>query len=262
PVEFEMYGEREVRMPLFTGYLARGILLQAIGRVDPAASQVLHEPNIRKAYAVTPLRFRSRARLLDGYLLDPTHPCLMGVRFLADEYAKLLLKCFEEKQSFLIYDTPFSIVTVKVKSKSYRELWDEAKPVEVFRLYFQTPTCFAALGRRYYCLFPEPKRVFGNLLDLWNKYSDIEKTKGSEREEYLRWLGKEAGVSGYCLETRREPTRKGNGIGFTGWVAYRLGNKERWKKRTACLARLAEYSNVGKNRTEGFGVTKARIEGR
>jgi len=50
--EFEMYGEREVRMPLFTGYLARGILLQAIRHVDPAASQVLHEPNIRKVYAL------------------------------------------------------------------------------------------------------------------------------------------------------------------------------------------------------------------
>ena len=62
--ELEMYGEKEVRMPHFTGYLARGILLQAIRRVDPAASQVLHEPNIRKVYAVTPLRFRSKGRLL------------------------------------------------------------------------------------------------------------------------------------------------------------------------------------------------------
>jgi len=32
-----MYAEKEVRMPHFTGYLARGILLQAIRRVVPAA---------------------------------------------------------------------------------------------------------------------------------------------------------------------------------------------------------------------------------
>jgi hypothetical protein len=76
----------------FAGYLARGILLQAIRHVDPAASQALHEPNIRKAYAVTPLWFRKRGRLPDGYILDPAYPCRMGVKFLADEYAKLLLK--------------------------------------------------------------------------------------------------------------------------------------------------------------------------
>jgi len=157
--EFEMYGEKEVKLPLFTGHVARGILLNAIRQVDPATSQKLHEPNLRKAYAVTPLRFRSRARLPDGYVMDPERPCRMGVRFLADEYAKLLLRCFETKQSFLIYDTVFRIATVKVKSKSYKELWEEASPVESFGLYFQTPTCFAALGRRCYCLFPEPKRT-------------------------------------------------------------------------------------------------------
>jgi CRISPR-associated endoribonuclease Cas6 len=253
--EFEMYGEREVRMPHFTGYLARGILLQAIRHVDPAASQVLHEPNIRKAYAVTPLRFRSKARTGVGYILDPEHPCWVGVRFLADDYAKLLLRCFESKQSFLIYDTTFRIASVKVKTKSYRKLWEEAKPVEAFRLYFQTPTCFAALGQKYYCLFPEPKRVFGNLLSLWNLYSDL-KFDAQEKEDYLNWLGREVGVSGYSLETRQEPTGKGKAIGFTGWVAYRSGDNEKWQRLTNCLGSLAEYSNIGKNRTAGFGVAQ------
>ncbi|MBM5805562.1 MAG: CRISPR-associated endoribonuclease Cas6 [Candidatus Verstraetearchaeota archaeon] len=258
--EFEMYGEKEVRMPHFTGYLARGILLQAIRRVDPAASQVLHEPNIRKAYAVTPLRFRSKARTAGGYVLNPEHPCWVGVRFLADDYATLLLRCFESKQSFLIYDTVFRIASVNMKTKSYRELWDEAKPVEAFRLYFHTPTCFAALGQRYYCLFPEPKRVFGGLLSLWNMYSD-RKFEGQEKETYLKWLGREAGVSGYSLETRQESTGKGKAIGFTGWVAYRLGDNGRWQRLTNCLGSLAEYSNVGKNRTAGFGVAQ-RLERR
>lgn len=69
--EFEMHGEKEVKLPLFTGHVARGILLNAIRHVDPATSQKLHEPNLRKAYAVTPLWFRSKARLPDGYVMDP-----------------------------------------------------------------------------------------------------------------------------------------------------------------------------------------------
>jgi CRISPR-associated endoribonuclease Cas6 len=249
-----MYGEKEVRMPHFTGYLARGILLQAIRHVDPAASQVLHEPNIRKAYAVTPLRFRSKTKTGDEYIYDPAYPCRMGVKFLADEYAKLLLRCFETKQSFLIYDTTFRTVGVKVNSKSYKELWEEAKPVEAFRLYFRTPTCFSAKGRKYYCLFPEPRRIFGNLIDLWNLYSNIEKVEDQARDEFVKWLGMEVGVSGYSLETRLEHTEKGKFIGFTGWVGYRSKIHERWQKLTACLGNFAEYSNLGKNRTEGFGI--------
>jgi len=54
-------------------------------------------------------------------------------------------------------------------------------------------------GRRSCCFFPEPKRVFGGLLSLWNLYSD----QGREKEEYLRWLGRLVGVSGYSLETRQ-----------------------------------------------------------
>ncbi|MEM3692828.1 MAG: hypothetical protein QXI39_02250 [Candidatus Bathyarchaeia archaeon] len=51
PVEFELeaYADKELVMPRFTGSLARGILLQLIGRMEPRLSQELHEPNIRKA---------------------------------------------------------------------------------------------------------------------------------------------------------------------------------------------------------------------
>ncbi|MBS7628290.1 hypothetical protein KEJ36_05780, partial [Candidatus Bathyarchaeota archaeon] len=68
PVEFELeaYADREMTMPRFTGSVARGILLRLLGRVEPRLSQELHEPNIRKAYSVTPLIFRSRRRLQDG----------------------------------------------------------------------------------------------------------------------------------------------------------------------------------------------------
>jgi len=248
-----MYGEKEVKLPLFTGHVARGILLNAIRHVDPATSQKLHEPNLRKAYAVTPLRFRSKAKTGDGYIYDPAYPCRMGVRFLADEYTKLLLRCFEAKPTFLIYDTTFEIATIKVKSISYQDLWERKNCVEAFRLYFQTPTCFAALGRKYYYLFPEPKRVFSNLLNLWNQYSN-DKLEGEEKENYLRWLGREMGVSGYFLETQFVTTNKGRVAGFKGFVTYRTQFDDTWQRMTDCLAKFAEYSNVGKDRTSGFGV--------
>ncbi|MEM2905852.1 MAG: hypothetical protein QW587_09020 [Candidatus Bathyarchaeia archaeon] len=47
-LELEAYGERELRMPSFTGPVARGVLLQLLGRVEPRLSQELHEPDVRK----------------------------------------------------------------------------------------------------------------------------------------------------------------------------------------------------------------------
>jgi len=48
PVEvgLEMYGEREVVLPFFTGYVARGLLLHFVGQVDASASGLLHELNV------------------------------------------------------------------------------------------------------------------------------------------------------------------------------------------------------------------------
>lgn len=258
PVEFvfEMYGEKSLLLPFFTGSVARGLLLHMLKSVDPTSSEVLHQPHIRKAYAVSPLYFRSKMRSEKGYLLDPSYPCRFRVGFLEDAYAKLLLKRFESESSVLIYDTTFRIASMKVRSRSYGELLAESKPVESFRLVFQTPTCFAALGRRYHSLFPEPKHVFGGLLSLWNLYSDKDKVEGEEKEAYLQWLGREVGVSGFSLETQQVSTGKGTVIGFMGWTAYRTQEDEKWQRLTNCLAKLAEYSNIGKNRTAGFGVTR------
>ena len=49
--------------------------------------------------------------------------------------------------------------------------------------------------------------------------------------------------------------------GFVGWATYEFGDLESgWNKVTQVLARFAEYSNVGGNRTGGFGVTKHKTK--
>ena len=65
PVEIalEMFAEKPVVLPFFTGYVARGLLLHVVRQVDPAASGLLHELNVSKPYSVTPLRFKSRSRV-------------------------------------------------------------------------------------------------------------------------------------------------------------------------------------------------------
>ncbi|RLI43968.1 hypothetical protein DRO69_08455, partial [Candidatus Bathyarchaeota archaeon] len=45
-----------------------------------------------------------------------------------------------------------------------------------------------------------------------------------------------------------------------GWITYELRDGGEWNRITQMLARYAEYSNVGGNRTGGFGVTKHKIK--
>ena len=96
PVEItlEMYSEKPLTLPFFTGHVASGLLLHFVRQVDPAASGLLHELNVSKPYSVTPLRFRSKNRTEDGYVLDPLFPCKVGFSFLKDEYSAYLLSFF------------------------------------------------------------------------------------------------------------------------------------------------------------------------
>ncbi|MEM3668307.1 MAG: hypothetical protein QXU38_00785, partial [Candidatus Bathyarchaeia archaeon] len=103
PVEvgLELYGEKSIVLPFFTGHVARGLLLHVVRRVDPKAAGVLHELNISKPYSVTPLRFKSISRVENGLVLDPAHPCRVGFRFLSDNLANYMLRFFERQNSVM-----------------------------------------------------------------------------------------------------------------------------------------------------------------
>ena len=61
------------------------------------------------------------------------------------------------------------------------------------------------------------------------------------------------GVSAYELRTRLAEMGKKKAVGFTGWVEYYMDELGEWNRVTVALARFAEYSNIGGNRTGGFG---------
>ncbi len=263
PVEItlEMYAEKSVVMPFFTGHVARGLLLHFIRLVDPAASGLLHELNVSKPYSVTPLRFKSSSRTENGYVLDPQFPCKVGFRFLKDEYSTYLLSFFQNQSSALIFDTPFQIASMSINCKSYADLEKEAQAVDGFTLDFRTPTYLANLNSDYHWMFPDPVKVFCSLMRCWNQFSDERRFSKEEYMAYKDWLGKNVGVSRYELQTRLAVMRNKKATGFTGAVTYELkGNENVWSKITYMLARYAEYANVGGNKTAAYGQTKLYVE--
>ena len=256
PTEFrlKLLAEREVPLPRFTGYISRGLLLNMMSRAKPDEASRLHEPNEPKPYSVTPLFFKSKLKAESGYLLDPAYPCEVAFRFLEDGLAKLALDCLSERDRFLVIDAFFQVESIEVRHESYEDLEAEAKPIEAFRLYFRTPTYFKELGSPFHSLFPEPQRIFPGLLKLWNRSSGRGGLK--DPSEYRAWISKSLGVSGHELSTRQVLMGKKKALGFTGWASYEALGGGEWAKLTWLMAKFAEYSNVGGNRTGGFGVVR------
>lgn len=258
PVEFrlELQAEKEVFLPLFTGHIARGLLLHMLQQVNPAISIHLHEPNVPKPYSVTPLYFKSKSKTKEGYTLDPAFPCRLKMRFLEDEYVPEMLKYFNQKSTILIFDTFFHISSLSISIKEYATIIKESKNIEAFRLYFKTPTYLASLGAGFHCLFPDPQKVFLSLMRLWNQYSTTKKHTEEEVKKYRDWLVENLGVTQHKLQTQLVIMKVKKVTGFMGWTTYKMKKMDTWNKTTSILARFAEYSNVGGNRTAGFGVVK------
>ena len=256
-----MYGEKEVILPFFTGHVARGLLLHVVRRVDPSASELLHELNVAKPYSVIPLRFKSKRQSEKGYVLDPLFPCRVCFRFLREGYSVYALRFFEKQNSLAVFDTVFHITSLTVNSKSYEELEKEAQSCDRFRLFFKTPTYLASLGSRFHWLFPDAVKVFSSLMRSWNLFSDRRRFGKEEYIAYKEWLNKNVGVSEYELRTRLVVTRRKKVTGFTGWVTYELKDSEsQWNRTTYMLAKYAEYANVGGNKTGGFGEIKCETD--
>ena len=159
------------------------------------------------------------------------------------------------KDGVLIADTAFKVASATLRSAGYGELL-EAEPLKSFRLVFRTPTYLSSMGSRYEALYPEPVQVFSNLMRVWDAFSDSRVFGEEGLAAYKEWLRIHIGVSAYILETRLAEMGKKKAVGFTGWVEYEMDAQDDWNRVTVALARFAEYSNIGGNRTGGFGVTK------
>jgi len=259
PVEvlLELVADRDALLPRFTGHISRGLFLHILRQVDPGLSFSLHQPNVRKPYSVTPLMFKPQKRIEEGKLLEMKTPCWVSFRFLKDDLAQKFIKFFYRKTEVLIFDVEFHVNSITIKTKEYGELEREAEePVGKIKLIFKSPTYLTVSGTDYHYLFPDHVKVFLHLMRLWNEFTSTRKFSEEELNEYGEWLFKNVGVAAHRLGTVPVVFKERPLVGFTGWVIYEIKDESGWNNVTQMLAMFAEYSNIGGNRTGGFGVTK------
>ena len=123
-----------------------------------------------------------------------------------------------------------------------------------------SPTYLSKAGSKYDLLFPDPVQVFSSLMRLWDVYSTGRKFGKEGLQEYKDWLERHVGVSEYQLKTTLAPMGRKRAVGFRGWATYEMDAMDEWNRVTVALTRFAEYSNVGGNRTGGFGETKLALK--
>lgn len=259
PVEvlLELVASEDVVLPRFTGHISRGLFLHILHQVDPSLSLSLHQPNIRKPYSVTPIMFKPQKITEEGKFLGAKTPCWVSFRFLKDDLAQKFIKYFYSKTEVLIFDTEFRVDSITIRTKEYRELEEEIeKRVEKIKLRFMSPTYLTMSGTDYHYLFPDHVKIFLHLMRLWSEFTSARKFSEEEQKEYGEWLFKNMGVTAHKIGTIPVIFKEKPLVGFKGWVVYEIKDKGEWNRVTQMLAMFAEYSNVGGNRTGGFGVTR------
>ncbi len=127
------------------------------------------------------------------------------------------------------------------------------------RFNFLTPTQLANYGSDYAYLLPAPEKVFSHLLRVWNTIGYG--TKLDQVSEYRKWVEENVYITFHRIRTVVVPLgRKRVVNGFVGQVDYDF---EEYHKHflplTIGLARFAEFSNIGKNRTAGLGKVSTQI---
>lgn len=264
----------------FSGFAVRGVLYELLKSIDPMLSEELHGLKRLAPISTTPLTFeyRSGGGLKEGSIVSFRITSLLEL--LSVKLADYLIN--NPSLSMNIKDAVARLTEVAVSTIEPKKLLENATPVEFFAVQFRSPTFFRRSmvtrccpscpvprpkclrlrrPRRYrYVPFPDPYLMLRSLLRLWRKFTGVT----LNYKEYVEWL-LDGGVvaSGYpALKTVRvyeHPTTPKWSVGFKGIVYFNLPEDtfdDKMARITDALLRFGEYSNVGANRTAGFGVIR------
>jgi len=258
--EFILSTKTKGILPSFTGHILRGAILKLINKHDKELAEKLHEGNKVRAYSISPLHSVGKQinRTKRGEIIVEENE-LMKFRFgvltkkLAERMVKITI--LEEQMILNLVNIKFEINRVEIKKTTAKELLEKNPESNKFQLKFITPTYFNIAKQDFPLRFPDPRYLFMNLATLWNTFNEDKILV--DQEELFEWIENHVSITGYNLQTRSEYIAKGvPKIGFKGWTHFQLSGDEKYQQWITTLCSFAEFSNVGANRTAGFGCVK------
>lgn len=240
----------------FTGHFIRGFVLSFVDTIDSELAFQLHSSKNLKPYGVTPLRASDEKYV---FTLDVETDVVYQFRtsLLKPDLSQTFLQQLLDAppHPIQIGDLTFEIVRIKINKWS-PETFSVAN-IDKFRFLFDTPVYFAKQGVNFVVPLPIPAKLFYNLANMWHSFVD----DSIDIEAYCSWVEENIMISGYDLHTCR-PINIGNGrkvFGFLGHCNYNIrtdssSDHTKYCRITHKLGKFAEFTNLGGNRTGGFGV--------
>jgi len=264
-LKFHLMSPFTGRLP-FTGGPLRAAFLNLLRQADAELSSQVHDASEVRTYSLDPFPYDRQFMTL----FKEGEEYTFGVNLLDSEhYARAIRQLvIANRTGIRLYHHLFPVrridleqVNLETTMASWVEEFKRARGNSVVvTMYFLTPTQLSMYGSDMGCLLPQPERVFPALLRVWNR---INQATSLERvSDYREWVEKNVSVSYHRIHTETVPLGRGRDfVGFVGKVVYVVGDRNSpFAALTGGLARFAEVSNIGKNRTAGLGRVRTVLE--
>ncbi|MBD3215093.1 MAG: CRISPR system precrRNA processing endoribonuclease RAMP protein Cas6 [Candidatus Lokiarchaeota archaeon] len=246
--KFELVPEEGVVKPYIEpyGYIFRAILMNWLKQIKPELVHELHSYNRIRPYSIQ-LSYRRKKLIFYLNIFDSNISSVLINDLIKDKNKEFLVS----SQTFLLKKVVFEDISISTILK-------KARPVKSFIMNFIEPTYFKTTRSKNVVRLPIPELIFSNLLNLWNEYYSSE--INIEEFPFLQWVNREIYPSSLKIKTiSKEMGETIPAAGIVGWTNFEITkNESNYAKLIDAFCRLGELSNIGANRTAGFGVIKYR----
>lgn len=243
----------------YTGGYLRAFFLSTVKMIDSEFASKLHAPH--RAWGLAPYAITPMYR--DG--IDETSYIPISITTVEGKTYCFEIKVVEKVFVQIIKDLikslhrTFSLSNISFRTLKVELEWLKEANVssEFFKVFFRTPTYFRVVGIDKHYLFPTADKVVYSVAKILNVFSEEKMEKEYLQKEIIPMISEED----YDLKTIK-PVRLGGRravIGFTGTITYRTKSRESSKTFLKFL-QVAEYMNIGGNRTGGFGVIHFEVK--
>jgi len=246
-------------LPPFTGSLIRGLFFKILEDYSPGLGSGIHETPKIKPYSIKPLKPLSGKKGVKNskWHIKKGEELTFGFGILDPNLeAEVLHAVVSMPDEIRIGKHTIQKEEIKITKISYERLMP-GKTIMFFGITFKTPTSFKSPAGKAPGLFPEPQRIFHNLVNIWNEYAGEDLT--IEKEQFIEWIEYNVHTKHYKLQTREIKIENYKVVGFKGIAAYLVTRPEDEEAEyILALLRLALISNIGTKRTYGMGVITAQ----
>jgi len=279
-VEFGLASQSAGTMPWFVGHESRSAFISLSSAFNQDLGSLLHDgielgSERRSVYSLKPLTFTSNFKIVfpsnfrkhpvDGNVVfAPQASAVMSVALFDEKLAsnlvtQLVTKAHGMKLSIKGYEFSIERISLSVV-EPMKLLDDQPNDADEIDLKFITPTYFNPLrgDMKYKIIVPDLTLMLASQASLLHRTLGLSLPRPEELSNEIFLSGVDIKTP-YIKEVNSEaPT------GFVGWAKIRFKEqaKPETRKLIAWLLKIGEVTNIGGNRSGGYGVVKVKLNGK